>query len=299
LSLVRAATRGVSLVAALLAAAAPTAAQNARVRCPASAPPPPSAGWRLIFRDEFSRGLTQWRRWSTGAFNEELQLYQPRNVRVSRGILVITPARDSARGPANPFDPTVRAFAFTSGRVESRRHFSVDPGRPLRISARIRLPDGYGMWPAFWTYGDPWPTQGEIDILEARGQEPGEFQTAYWYGERVNEQQVKASEQRVETGADLSHCWHVYEAEWYADSIVFRFDGAAVNSRSGDFVPRMVGKRQRVVLNVAVGGHFFTGLDASRIAPAPMEVDWVRVYQRVEGKPPETPSAPRVNAARR
>jgi beta-glucanase (GH16 family) len=128
-------------------------------------------GWSKVFEDGFSGDLSQWTIWSGGAFNEELQLYQPSNLQTGNGLLSITARKETATGPTTPFDPTPRTFSYTSGRVESRSHFSASRTTPrVRLSARLKLPGGYGMWPAFWSYGDAWPTQGEIDIMEGRGQ---------------------------------------------------------------------------------------------------------------------------------
>jgi beta-glucanase (GH16 family) len=84
---------------------------------------------------------------------------------------VINARSENVTGPTTPFDVTPKTFNYTSGRIESKANFSASSFSPVvRMMTRIKLPAGYGMWPAFWSYGDPWPTQGEIDILEARGQ---------------------------------------------------------------------------------------------------------------------------------
>ena len=130
------------------------------------------AGWTKTFEDLFSSNLNSWNIWIGGAFNNELQLYQGSNLSVTGGNLVIAARQETVSGPTTPFDPTPKTFNYTSGRIESKTNFSASVSSPsVRMMARIKLPSGYGMWPAFWSYGDPWPTQGEIDILEARGQE--------------------------------------------------------------------------------------------------------------------------------
>ena len=244
----------------------------------AAAPP---RGWRAALEEDFDRGLSQWRAWSSGAFNQELQLYRPENATVADGVLMLLARREPASGATSPTDSTSRTFEFTSGRVESRAHYSASPRtREVRIQARIRLPRGYGLWPAFWTYGDPWPTQGEIDILEARGQDPTGFQTAYWYGRRDGANEAVHTEVPFRSSSDLTTCWHVYEVTWRRDALAFAFDGREIEVKRGGYIPAMFGRRQRLALNVAVGGHFFADLDPGRIEPGAMEVDWVRVFVR-------------------
>ena len=119
-----------------------------------------STGWTKKFEDNFTANLNQWNVWTGGAFNNELQHYQPSNLSVANGILTIDAKRENVTGPTTPFDATPKSFEFTSGRIETKTHFSSSNTTPrVRMIARVKLPTGYGMWPAFWSYGDPWPTQ--------------------------------------------------------------------------------------------------------------------------------------------
>jgi len=122
-------------------------------------------GWELLWEDNFDGTLSEWNVWKGGAFNEELQLYQQDNLYVEEGYLFIEQLRESATGVTTPFDATTKSFDFTSGRIESKKLYNPSQQGTLRIAARIKLPAGEGLWPAFWSYGDPWPTQGEIDIV--------------------------------------------------------------------------------------------------------------------------------------
>ena len=126
-----------------------------------------NAGWNKTFSEEFDGGLAQWNIWNGGAFNNELQHYQGSNLAVSNGNLVITAKKETVTGNKTPWDNTQKTFQYTSGRIECKSNVSASTATPrVRMIARIKLPQGYGMWPAFWSYGDPWPTKGEIDILE-------------------------------------------------------------------------------------------------------------------------------------
>lgn len=237
-----------------------------------------SKGWSKQLDESFD-SLAQWRSWTSGAFNDELQFYQPANLELANGVLLIHARKESSTGPTDPFNPALKSFAYTSGRIESTRAFSAGDSTPrVRIMARIKLPSGYGLWPAFWSYGDRWPTEGEIDILESRGEEPFMFSTNYFFGRAVNENLVRNSVTTVRSATSLQQCWHVYEVIWARNSLTFRFDGRVVDVKRGGYVRTLFGKRQRVALNLAVGGNYFTALDTSRIQTGTMQVDWVKVF---------------------
>ena len=239
----------------------------------------PLTGWTKAFEDNFSTDLSSWNTWYGGAFNNELQLYQASNLSVTGGNLVISARKETVNGPTTPFDPTEKTFNYTSGRIESQINFSASASSPsVRMMARIKLPSGYGMWPAFWSYGDPWPTQGEIDILEARGQEDKKYQTNYFYGRTANRNLVRGAEGFVTTVESLQTCYHVYEMIWSQNSLQFYFDGVLVKTNSGIYVPSLFGKTERITLNLAVGGLFFSNLNPALIQTGTMYVDWVKVF---------------------
>ena len=236
-------------------------------------------GWTRVFNDDFASDLSQWDIWHGGAYNEELQLYQAGNLSLSAGVLSIAARREDVVGPTKPWDATPASFGYTSGRIESQRHFSASPATPrVRVSARLRLPEGYGMWPAFWTYGDPWPTQGEIDIVEARGNEPSKYHTAYWYGKRSGVNTVTNSESTVQSAVSLTSCWHVYEMIWTQTDVTWLYDGTVVARKTGGSVGSMFRKSQRITLNLAVGGLFFPGLNLAAIQTGTLQADWIKVF---------------------
>lgn len=237
-----------------------------------------NAGWVKTFEDNFEADLSKWNTWTGGAFNNELQFYQAANLGVNAGNLVIAAKQDTVSGPTTPFDPTVKTFNYTSGRIESKTNISASANTPkVRMIARIKLPSGYGMWPAFWSYGDPWPKQGEIDILEARGQEGFKYQTNYFYGTGTRNL-VRGAEGYITADVSLQTCYHVYEVIWSQNSLQFYFDGVLVKTNSSGYVPDLFGKTERITLNLAVGGNFFSNLNTSLIVPGTMYVDWVKVF---------------------
>jgi beta-glucanase (GH16 family) len=135
-----------------------------------------NAGWTKIFEEPFGSDLSNWNIWTGGTFNSELQHYQASNLQVTGGAFLISAKNETVTGQVNPWDATHKTFNYTCGRIECKSNVSASKSNPrIRMATRIKLPAGYGMWPAFWSYGDPWPTQGEIDILEARGQEPFQY----------------------------------------------------------------------------------------------------------------------------
>ena len=238
-----------------------------------------AAGWTKVFEDNFDTDLSKWNAWTGGAYNNELQYYQAANCQVSNSNLVISAKKETVTGVTTPSDPTPKTFNYTSGRLECKTNVSASTATPkVRMIARIKLPAGYGMWPAYWSYGDPWPTKGEIDFLEARGQEPTKYQTNYFYGKTANRNLVRNAVGYIVTDGDLTTCYHVYEMIWAQNTLTSYFDGQLVETKSGGYIPNIFGKAERITLNLAVGGNFFTNLDPAQIQTGTMYVDYVKVF---------------------
>jgi beta-glucanase (GH16 family) len=240
-----------------------------------------AAGYTKRFEDNFDADLSKWNVWTGGAFNNELQYYQADNMQVQNGNLVITARKETipVTGATNPFDLTPKTFNYTSGRIECKTNISASTATPkVRIVARVKLASGYGMWPAFWSYGDPWPTQGEIDIIEARGQEPFKYQTNYFYGRAANRNLVKNQVGFITSNVNLTTCYHVYEMIWSQNSLTSLLDGNVIETKTGGYIPNLFGKTERIVLNLAVGGNFFSNLNPAQITTGSMYVDFVKVF---------------------
>jgi beta-glucanase (GH16 family) len=240
-----------------------------------------TSGWNEVFSENFdgpSLNTGNWNIWTGGAFNNELQHYQSSNLTINNGILFITAKKEKVTGKVDPWSNRNKTFNYTSGRIESKALYSASSATPkVRMMARIKLPSGYGMWPAFWSYGDPWPTQGEIDILEARGQEPNTYYTNYFYGTQVNNNLVTNSTSTINSSTSLQTCFHVYEVIWDQTALTFYLDGVQVDQKTGGYVPDLFGKQEKIVLNLAVGGNFFSRLITRNIVTGTMQVDWVKV----------------------
>ena len=205
--------------------------------------------------------------------NQELQYYTDRseNVRVENGFLVIQALEESFEG-AN----------YTSGRILTKGLFDQQYGR---FEARIRLPYGKGLWPAFWLLGSNidqvgWPQCGEIDVMENAGSRPTVVSSAV-HGPGYNAglaitKEFDFEDERVDTQ------FHVYGIEWGPGYINFYVDDKLYNQITpedvtGDWV--FDNGPFYILLNVAVGGVFDGNPNEDTVFPQTMIVDYVRVYQ--------------------
>jgi len=241
---------------------------------PANAPPD-ATKWRADVGDGCAAGICGWG-------NNEREYYTDDRENVAldgNGQLVIV-ARVAPAGRTCYYG----ACRYTSAKLTTRGLAYAAPGR---VEARIRLPAGQGLWPAFWMLGQgnpttPWPLCGELDIMENRGSQPDSTSSAihgpnYSGGASFNRRTA------LPPGSLISE-YHVYAIEWDADLIQFFVDGRQVFGVGRSTVE---GRGQWVfnqsffmILNLAVGGHFDGDPASDAIFPATMLVDWVRVYSR-------------------
>jgi beta-glucanase (GH16 family) len=171
--------------------------------------------------------------------------------------------------------------SYTSGRINTAGRFQQEHGR---FEARIRLPVGQGVWPAFWMLGGDfgtvgWPACGEIDILEYRGQEPsivhGSLHGPGYSG-------GNAVTGRFDLGQAFHDDFHVFAIEWDTNRITWIIDDVRYQTVTPDDLPS--GSRWVfdhpffLILNVAIGGHFVGPPNAETMFPQTMLVDYVRVY---------------------
>lgn len=218
-----------------------------------------------LWTAEIGTGMNGWG-------NNELQYYtdRPENVIVQNGFLLIT-AREEAFNGSN----------YTSARLMTKGKFEQQYGR---FEARIRLPFGQGIWPAFWMLGDDnmgteiWPNIGEIDIMEYRGQEPtivhGSVHGPGYSGANPVTKSYDLLDDRLDTG------FHIYGVEWGPQYINFYVDGVLYNQITPKDVPGewVFDRPFYMILNLAVGGSFVGSPDNNTRFPQTMLVDYVRVY---------------------
>ena len=205
--------------------------------------------------------------------NQELQYYTDRteNVKVENGFLLITAQEESFEGAS-----------YTSSRLTTKGLLEQQYGR---FEARIRLPYGQGIWPAFWMLGadintNPWPAAGEIDIMEFRGQEPSTILGSvhgpgYSGGEAISKSYTLEND-RFDTG------FHVFGIEWGPEYVNYYVDDVLYNQITpkdvtGEWV---FNKPFYVLINLAVGGSFVGSPNEETVFPQTMVVDYVRVYQQ-------------------
>lgn len=249
-----------------------------------SAPPPDASlpGRTLVWSDEFEGAAGQppdATRWSfdvggDGWGNQQLEYTtaRPQNVALDgAGHLAITARAEAYQGKS-----------FTSGRINSLSHFTHAFGR---FEARMRLPAGQGMWPAFWLLGNNqpavgWPGCGEIDIIENRGQEPNTVHgtvhgPGYSGGNGI-------TQMRTVPGAPLSAGFHIYAIEWQANRVEFFVDGTSYFVLTPQQLPAntqwVFDHPFGVILDLAVGGTFVGAPDGSTVFPQTLLVDYVRVW---------------------
>jgi len=175
---------------------------------------------------------------------------------------------------------------YTSARITTQGLFQQAAGR---FEARIRLPVGQGMWPAFWLLGADfptvgWPNCGEIDIMEYRGQEPnvviGSLHGPVYSGAAAVTRRFNLA------GPGFDADFHVFAIEWDFDHITWLVDGVPYQT----VTPANLPARGRwvfdhpffIILNVAVGGNFVGPPDPTTTFPQTMLIDWVRVVPRVQ-----------------
>jgi beta-glucanase (GH16 family) len=273
--------------------------------------------WKLAWSDEFDGkeiDRTRWdydigngfynydaSQWVSGWGNDELQYYtrEPDNASVKDGMLHIRALKESLHG-----------CGYTSARLRTRKR----DGSPLfnqkygRFEFRAKLPTGKGIWPALWMlpqqekYGG-WAASGEIDVMEARGQEPSKVLGALHFGARWPANTHVAREYVLPREGVITD-YHVYAVEWEPGEIRWLVDGqqyaaqsfwwsssktdglrGAKPTREADLNPWPAPFDQPfyLVMNVAVGGKFPGKPDPTTVFPAEMVVDYVRVYEKIGG----------------
>lgn len=229
--------------------------------------------WKLVWSDEFNyNGLPDSAKWGNEIGfirNNELQYYSPRrieNSRVAKGNLMIIGRKESFKDAG-----------YTSASIVTDGKASWTYGK---VEARMKLPEGQGLWPAFWMLGQNihtvgWPECGEIDIMEHINNEDLLHGTVHW----SNGQHVSSG---GTTPCDVTK-YHNYSIEWDKESIKLLLDGKEykeLNIKDGVNSTGEFHKPQYIILNLAIGGDWPKKPDASTIFPDTLFVDYVRVYQK-------------------
>ena len=270
-------------IGALVAAAALTT--SAHRLSPASfalAPHP-----KLVWSDEFNGSAgslpdpSQWTIVTGGGGygNRELETYtaRPEIVQQHDGNLVITARQESFTGSDN------LQRDFTSARLQTKNHFAQAYGR---FEARMKLPAGKGIWPAFWLLGNnadtaPWPVCGEIDVMETIGDPHTMYSTLHGPGFSGNK--AISAKFALPAGQAVDTAFHVYALDWTPARIRFLYDDQLIVERSPKDLPPgaqwVYDHPFFVLLDLAVGGNWPGSPNEKTSFPQSLLVDYVRVYE--------------------
>lgn len=235
---------------------------------------------KLVMQDEFDTpGAPNQAMWSynigignNGWGNNELEYYtdRPENIVVENGMLKITAIKESYLGSS-----------YTSARIVTKGKYEKQFGR---IEARIKLPYGKGLWPAFWMLGADsdtvsWPQCGEIDIMEYLGSNPTTvFGTLHGPGYSGGEAITKKYSL---TNNRFDNDFHIFGIEWGTDYVNFYVDDVLYNQITpkdvkGEWV---YNKPFYIILNMAVGGVYPGSPNSETVFPQTMLIDYVRIYE--------------------
>ncbi len=246
-------------------------------------------GWTLTWSDEFNGAngsAVDSSKWSYdtgggGWGNQELEYYTSgtQNAVVENGSLVITATPDGASSYSCWYGPC----QYTSARLNTSGKFSQQYGR---FEARIQIPEGQGVWPAFWMLGENigsagWPGCGEIDIMENIGSTPD---TTYGttHGPGPGNYPGEGLSGAFNGGTMMGAGYHVYATEWSPSSVAFYVDGTLYWTVTPSSLPAgatwVWNQPFFILLNFAVGGQWPGSPNGSTSWPQQMLVDYVRVY---------------------
>jgi len=250
--------------------------------------------YQLVWSDEFDGTTLNTSNWSYdigngsgGWGNNELEYYRSQNVSVSGGYLIIE-ARQEAYG----------GFSFTSGKIHSRNKQDFLYGK---VEARMKVPYGGGMWPAFWmmptdsVYGG-WAASGEIDIMETKDLASYIGGTIHYGGGWPNN--VYSGGTYSPGGVNFSAAFHIYTIEWEPDVMRWYVDGILYSTKTSSLWysdaapsnPRApFDQNFYIIMNAAVGGNYTECTNPGCITaslPQQFQVDWVRVYQDINNISP-------------
>ncbi len=256
------------------------------VTAPEPIPPAPPEGMELVWSDEFDGDAINLENWTYdiggwGWGNGEAQYYtdRPDNARIEDGLLIIEARQER-------FDDSY----YTSARLKTQDRQQFRYGR---IEARMKVPEGAGLWPAFWMLGsgfeegseDParnWPNVGEIDVMEYIGREP-DLVMGTIHGPGYSGALGLTTWHRP--GADIADDFHTFAVDWDEEGIRWYFDGEQYAEKT----PASLSGREWVfdqpffiILNVALGGTLGGFISPELEFPVYMYVDHVRVYQRID-----------------
>ena len=258
--------------------------------------------YKLVWSDEFDSTSLDMSKWSfdtggSGFGNNELEYYTNRssNLHIENGNLVIQALKENYSGKS-----------YTSARIKTQGKYSVAYGK---IEARMKLPYGNGMWPAFWMLGDninsvSWPACGETDIMEMVGgsgtngttnlSDATVYGTVHWSN---NGQHAQFGNHYSLSSGKFADSFHTFSIVWTPQQISWYCDDHKYLSIS--ITPSGLSAFHNkffIILNLAVGGNWPGSPNSSTVFPQTMLVDYVRVYKDVSQLPTVGLTSPQNNS---
>jgi len=254
------------------------------------------AGSKLLWSEEFNSkkpAALSSKTWSYelgdgyGWGNSEQEYYTKlsQNVRINgQGQLEINAVKI---GDTDPIRDRCFTCEYTSARIKTAGKLGFKYGH---LEARMQLPAGAGMWPAFWllgaslTKGRVWPDAGEIDVMEARGDMPNQA-VGTLHGPGYSGQNGTMRTMAFSSLYNLQSDYHTYSIDWTKDSISFNVDGMNYFTQSAtDVAPNkwVFNDEFFLILNLATGGNFASNLDTT-LPGAQFKIDYIR-YSTYKGQ---------------
>jgi len=238
--------------------------------------------YKLVWNDEFEGTSIDYSKWvhviTGNPANNELQYYTPRkeNSYVKNGSLYIV-ARSEG------YTDTDGTRNYTSARLNTYKTKTFHYGK---VTARIKLPYGQGIWPAFWMLGSNidkvgWPKCGEIDIMEMIGGGEGRDNvthgTLHW---DANGHQELGNSEKLSSGIFMDD-FHEFTIKWDSVKVEWLLDNKIYSTL--DITEELMSEFHQhffIILNLAVGGNWPGNPTEQTVFPQEMVVDYVRVYQK-------------------
>ncbi|MFJ9705226.1 ricin-type beta-trefoil lectin domain protein [Streptomyces sp. NPDC101234] len=192
-----------------------------------------------------------------------------------QGHLVITAKKEN---PAN-YQCWYGTCQYTSARLNTSGKFNAQYGH---VEARMKIPRGQGMWPAFWMLGTPvnWPDSGEIDVMENVGFEPSTVHGTI-HGPGYSGSGGIGAAYSLPNGQAFADAFHTFAVDWAPNSITWSVDGNVYETRTPADLNGKTwvynNKPFFLILNLAVGGYWPGDPDSSTSFPAQLVVDSVSV----------------------
>ena len=248
---------------------------------------------KLSFKDEFNKSVNSpidTGKWTAeigggGWGNQELEYYTNSIENVyhdGQGSLVIKAIK---LNPPLTLTCWYGSCQYTSARLVTKGKFEQKYGK---FEARIKVPRGQGMWPAFWMLGNnidtvSWPACGEIDIMENIGREPLIVHGTI-HGPGYSGGNGIGAPFSLSNNAAFADDFHVYSTEWSENVIRFYVDGNLYKTLTPSNIPQgstwAFDHPFFMILNFAVGGGWPGNPDNTSVFPQTMLIDYVRVYKR-------------------